>query len=212
MGIRERMQASLAAQLRRPHGLPGRFVGRMLGRANRAAIIEAVEAMDIPPAAELADLGFGGGLGLELLMRRLEEGGHVYGVDQSETMIAAAAHRFRREIRAGVLTLQNAPIEHLPLATGTLDGAITLNTLYFIPDLAAALDECARVLRPSGQLVIGLGDPQNMARNPLTAHGFLVRSLDEITSALRAAHLEVDKHVLVGTGERAFHLLVAQPY
>jgi ubiquinone/menaquinone biosynthesis C-methylase UbiE len=145
-------------------------------------------------------------------MRRLEEGGHVYGVDQSETMIAAAAHRFRREIRAGVLTLHNAPIEHLPLATGTLDGAITLNTFYFITDLAAALDECARVLRPSGQLVIGLGDPQNMARNPLTAHGFLVRSLDEITSALRDVHLEVDKHVLVGTGERAFHLLVAQPY
>jgi SAM-dependent methyltransferase len=97
------------------------------------------------------------------------------------------------------------------LATGSVDGAISLATIYFISDLAGALKECARVLRPSGQLVIGMGDPNAMNREPITAHGFRVRSLAEVTHALLGAGLEVDQHHRVGRGDGAFHLLVAQP-
>jgi ubiquinone/menaquinone biosynthesis C-methylase UbiE len=126
-------------------------------------------------------------------------------------MLAAAARRFRREIKTGRLALHQGSMEALPLEAASLDGAITLNTLYFITDLAGALEECARVLKPSGQLVIGLGDPDTMARQRLTAHGFTVRPLVEVTNALLAAGLEVDQHRRVETADGVFHLLVAQP-
>ena len=184
----------------------------MLNRANRAAITGAVDALDLPSDGVVADLGFGGGAGLDLLLRRLGANGQVHGVDQSATMLSAAAHRFRREVGTGRLRLHQAPVEHLPLETSSLDGAITLNTLYFIPDLAGALQELARVLKPSGQLVIGLGDPNQMARQPVTAHGFRIRPLVEVTNALLAAGLEVDQHRPIGSGRNLFHLLVAQPY
>lgn len=202
----------MASQLGHPHGLPGRVLGRVLNRANRAAITGAVDALDLPPDGVVADLGFGGGAGLDLLLRRLGASGQVHGVDQSAAMLSAAAHRFRREVGTGRLRLHQAPIEHLPLETSSLDGAITLNTLYFIPDLAVALQELARVLKPSGQLVIGLGDPNQMARQPVTAHGFRIRPLAEVINALLAASLEVDQHRPIGSGRNLFHLLVAQPY
>jgi ubiquinone/menaquinone biosynthesis C-methylase UbiE len=184
----------------------------MLNRSNKTAISAAVNALDIPPAATLADLGFGGGIGLALLLGRTGQGGQVHGVDLSATMLTAASRRFRRELGTGQLVLHHAPIERLPLATASIDGAITLNTLYFLDDLAAALSECARVLKPSGQLVIGLADPGMMQRHPLTACGFHVRPLTEVTNALHDAGLEVDQHRRVGARQGAYHLLVTQPY
>ena len=212
MDLPDRVLATLAAQLGHPHGLPGRVLGRVLNRANRAAITGAVNALDLPSDGVAADLGFGGGAGLDLLLRRLGTSGQVHGIDQSATMLSAAAHRFRREVGTGRLRLHRAPIEHLPLETSSLDGIITLNTIYFIADLPVALQEWARVLKPSGQLVVGLGDPNDMARQRVTAHGFHVRPLAEVTNALLAAGLEVDQHRPIGSGRNLFHLLVAQPY
>lgn len=212
MDLRDRWRAAAAAQLGHPHGLRGLAVGRMLNHANKAAITAAVGALDIPPGAVLADLGFGGGLGLELLLGGLEDGGQVHGVDLSDAMLAAAARRFRHQISTGLLVLHEAPLEHLPLETASLDGVITLNTLYFISDLAGALNEWARVLRPSGQLVIGLGDPDEMVGQPMTAHGFRLRPLSEVTSSLLTAGLEVDRRLRLRAGADDFHLLVTQPY
>jgi ubiquinone/menaquinone biosynthesis C-methylase UbiE len=183
----------------------------MLNRANKAPIVAAVRALEISSKATLADLGFGGGIGLALLLGRVGTGGHVHGVDLSTTMLRAAARRFRRELGTGRLALHQAPIERLPMATGSIDGIITLNTLYFIDELAGALNECARVLRPGGTLVIGLADPEMMGIHPLTPHGFHVRPIAEVTSALHDAGLEVAEHSRVGPGKGAYHLLVTRP-
>ena len=210
MDIRGRVMAKLAAQLGHPRGVPGRVIGRMLNRSNKAAIAAAVDALEIPSGAVVADFGFGGGIGIELLLDRLGDSGQVHGIDRSTTMLAAAAQRFSHEITTGRLALHQAPIERLPLATGSVDAAITLNTLYFIADLAGALNELARVLKPGGRLVIGLGDPDAMARQTVTAHGFGLRSIAQVTDALRDAGLDVDRDRRVGNGEDAFHLLVTR--
>lgn len=201
--------AELAAQLGHPRGLPGRLVGRLLNRSNKSTVGAAVDALAVPPGAVLADLGFGGGVGLGLLLRRLGATGQVHGVEVSTTMLTGAARRFRQEIEAGRLVLHRGPIEQLPLPSASVDEAITLNTFYFITDLTGALGECARVLKPGGRLVVGLGDPDAMARLPFTAHGFHLRPVAEVAEKLRDASLEVGEHRRVGTGRTAYHLLVA---
>jgi arsenite methyltransferase len=211
MDLRGRALSSIVRQLGQPRGLPGRGLGRVLNRANRAVNIGAVATLDIQPQSVLADLGFGGGVGLEVLLRHLGVGGQVHGIDRSTTMLDGAARRFRGEISSGRLVLHEGVIEHLPLATASIDGAITLNTLYFIGNLAKALDECARVLKPSGQLVVGLTDPDLMARHPLADHGLHVRPIAQVVKALVSAGLEIEQYRRVGAGDGAFHLLVAQP-
>lgn len=211
MELPDRVLATFASQLGNPRGLPGRVLGRLLNRANRAVITGAVGALDLPSDGVAADLGFGGGAGLDVLLCRLGASGQVHGIDQSATMLSAAAHRFRHEVEGGRLTLHQAPIEHLPLETSSLDGIITLNTIYFVAELAGALQEFARVLKPGGQIVIGLDDPQQMARQSVARHGFRVRPLAEVTNGLLAAGLEVDQHRPIGSGRDLFHLLVARP-
>jgi SAM-dependent methyltransferase len=63
--------------------------------------------------------------------------------------------------------------------------------VYFIPELDAACAELARVLRPGGRAVIGIGDPDVMARLPFTKHGFTIRPVAEIAAALQNSGLQV---------------------
>jgi arsenite methyltransferase len=215
MPLRERAMRALARQLGHPQGWFGRLVGRILNRRNAAAVEAAVAAVPVRPGDVLADIGFGGGVGLDLLLRRLGEvdpaGGRVHGVEVSETMLAAAGRRFRRHVAAGRLQLHLAPVEALPLADSAVDAAITLNTIYFLPDLPAAFREVHRVLRPGGRLVVGLGDPEAMTRIPVTREGFRLRPVDEVIDALGTAGLVVAEHRRVGTGQDAGHLLIAAP-
>jgi arsenite methyltransferase len=91
------------------------------------------------------------------------------------------------------------------------DGAITLNTIYFIPELDLAFAELARVTKSSGRVVIGLGDPDAMAGTPLTQHNFRLRPLPEVIDLLKVAGLTLEHHRRLGQGARAFHLLVTKP-
>jgi len=213
MPVRERLTRALARQLGHPRGPFGRLVGRVLNRRNAPALRAAVAALPVRPGDVLADIGFGGGVGLQLLLRRLDEAGPgsglVHGVDVSGTMLAAASRRFAPQVAAGRLQLHLAPMEALPLGDSTVDAAITLNTIYFLPDLGAAFREVHRVLRPGGRLVVGLGDPEAMTRMTVTREGFRIRPVGEVTEALAAAGLVVAEHRRVGEGEAAVHLLVA---
>ena len=207
---RASMMAGLARQLAHPQGVRGRLVGAMLNRANQAAVSAAVEALPLTHGDTVADLGFGGGVGLDLLLRHVGTSGHVDGVDVSATMLSHAARRFRRDIASGRLRLHAASMTELPLATDSIDGAITLNTIYFISELDLAFAELARVTKRSGRVVIGLGDPDAMAGTQLAQHNFRLRPVPEVIDLLRSAGLTVEDQRRLGQGERAFHLLVAK--
>lgn len=89
-------------------------------------------ALSLTPSDTVADLGFGGAVGLDRLLRRRRRA-HVVGVERD-----------------------------------SLDGAITVNTVYFLDELDRAVAGMAQVTRSSGRIVIGLGDPcrSNAASRP----------------------------------------------
>jgi len=208
MGLRSRMLAGFASQLGRPTGLRGRFVGIMLNRGNRGTIAAAIDALALPPGATAADLGFGGGVGLELLLQRVGAKGQVFGVDLSPTMVSRASGRFKDDVASGRLHLNTGSITHLPLEDESIQGAITINTIYFIAELDRAFSELARVITRSGRVVVGIGDPAMMARLPTTPYGFRIRPPDDVAEMAKSAGLALQDHRRVGQGENAAHLLV----
>lgn len=187
MGLRQRMFAAVAGQLGRPHGLVGRGVAVLLNRGNRPAVAGAVDAAEATAGQAVADIGFGGGLGLDLFLRRVAPQGTVYGVEVAEDMLARARARFADQSAAGQIRLVNGSLTGLPLDEKSLDAAISVNTVYFVSDLDAACAELARVLRPGGRAVLGVGDPDAMARLPFTPYGFTLRPIAEIVAALKNA-------------------------
>jgi arsenite methyltransferase len=207
---RARLIERLARQLAHPRGIGGRAVARLLNRHNAAMIGAAVDAVGVDTGAVVADVGFGGGVGLRLLLDRVGPTGYVHAIDPSSAMVSRARRRFRSQVGTGRLRVHEGSLTAMPLPDSTLDGAITVNTVYFVDDLAAAFGEVARVLRSDGVLVVGIRDPDAMATLPVTAHGFRLRPLAELTEALGAAGLPVTEHRPLGEGKRRHHLLICR--
>jgi ubiquinone/menaquinone biosynthesis C-methylase UbiE len=180
-----------------------------LNRNNREMVLAAVEASGAAPGEHVGDVGFGGALSLGLLLTRVSPGGRVSGVEVSRTMVIRARVLLRRPIARGRLTIELGAATALPFAAAALDAVITVNTVYFLPDLELAFRECARVLRPGGRLVVCLGDPVEMAELPVTEHGFLLRPVAEVWSALTAAGLTLDGNRRAGQPPFSFYVLTA---
>ncbi|WP_408639311.1 class I SAM-dependent methyltransferase [Nocardia yamanashiensis] len=207
--VAARVLSTVAGQLGNPHGTLGKLTARILNRGNRSLIDAAVDAAEPGIGDAVADIGFGGGVGLSLLLARVGATGTVHGFDISPDMIARAASDLRGEIATGRLTVAPGSLTDLPLDDAALDAAITVNTVYFIPDLAPACTEFARVLRPKSRIVIGVNDPDGMAKAPFTRYGFTLRPVAEIRAALEAAGLEVEHRQIP---DRPFtgHLLIGR--
>ncbi|MEV6320478.1 methyltransferase domain-containing protein [Nocardia sp. NPDC051787] len=208
--VRARLLSTVASQLGNPHGVLGKGVAFLLNRGNKTAIAGAVEAATAAPGGIAADVGFGGGAGLSLLLERVGASGVVHGIEISADMLARACSGHARDIGSGRLRLAEGSLTALPLADDSLDAAITVNTVYFVPDLAAACAELARVVHPGGRLVIGIGDPDAMAKLPFTSYGFSLRPVPDVIAALEQAGCTVE-HQRLSTRPIPHHLLVATP-
>jgi arsenite methyltransferase len=184
-------------------------VGVALNLGDSKDVTAAVDSLTIPSSGVVADVGFGGGVGLRRLLDRVDARGKVYGVEVSSVMLSSAARRFSDEIARGQLELRRASITDLPFGSAVLDGVITTHTIYFVSDVDRAFTEIASALKSSGQAVIGLGDPDTMAG--FQPYGFRIRAISEIVQAIENAGLTLTEHRQIGKGTGRFHLLLAAP-
>lgn len=202
----------IGRQLGAPTGPLGALVARMLNKGNAGTIRAAVEALELPAGATTADIGFGGGIGLDLLLEVVGPTGRVTGIEPSTDMIARAGRSRAAAVAEGRLELHEGTLGAIPLADQALQGWITINTIYFVDDLAAATSELARVLRPEGRGVVGMADPDWMAKDfAFVEHGFRVRPVPEVVGVLADAGLSVDHRQLRRGEEPPYHLLVCSP-
>ena len=170
----------------------------------------AVAASAASENQRVADVGFGGGIGLQLLLERVGPSGRVDGIDVSPTMVAQARRTYAAACAAGTLSAATGSMLDLPLPDDSLDAAITVNTVYFLDDVTPALKEFHRVLKPGGRLVIGIGDPAAMARAAVTAHGFHLRSVDDLLEVMTARGFVHARAERATDGRMTPHLLVGQ--
>jgi hypothetical protein len=74
----------------------------------------------------------------------------------------------------------------------------------YLPDPTACLREIARILRPTGRAVLGVGDPDFMATLPFTKERVQLRPLPEVLEIVRAAGFDVATTYELGPAARHF--------
>jgi len=94
------------------------------------------------------EVGIGSGLNLSHYGESVEQ---VIGIDPSEKLLSMAAHVVSRPSLQ--VTLLKGSAETIPLENASIDTVVTTWTLCTIPDVAAALSEMCRVLKPDGRLL-----------------------------------------------------------
>lgn len=86
------------------------------------------------------------GCGTGLILDRLAKGHDVYGMDLSSGMLSHASQRGLR--------VSQASIDRLPYPDQSFDGVVSFKVLAHIPNIAATIEELARVTKPGGHLVL----------------------------------------------------------
>lgn len=101
----------------------------------------------------VVDLGSGGGLDVFLAAKQVGPEGRAIGIDMTEDMVKLAR---KNAAKGGYdnAEFHLAPIENMPLESGTVDCVISNCVLNLVADKDAALKEIYRILKPGGRLAV----------------------------------------------------------
>jgi ubiquinone/menaquinone biosynthesis C-methylase UbiE len=157
MTVTQTVIAAMVGQFGRPRGLAGSAAGWMMAHrpSNTRRNRWAVSLLDVQPGERVLEIGFGPGVAIAELSRRVGEAGHVHGIDHSEVMRRHAARRNAAAIERGKVTLTRAPVDRLPdVVDGPFDAILAVNSLGFWPEPAERLRELRRRLRQGGRIAI----------------------------------------------------------
>ena len=110
----------------------------------------ALDAARVTSGTRLLDAGCGAGL---LALLASLRGARVSALDASPGLLAIARERLPgADVREGDL-------EALPFADASFDAVTAVNSLFYAADMAAAMRELVRVVRPGGRVVVTAWGP-----------------------------------------------------
>jgi ubiquinone/menaquinone biosynthesis C-methylase UbiE len=164
---------------------------RRLHAADAAVERAIVAALAGAPMRALLDLGTGTGRILELLGPEVERG---LGIDLSLDMLALARARLDR---AGLrhCSVRQGDIYELALPNDSFDVVVIHQVLHFLDDGARAIHEAARVLRPSGRLlIVDFGPHELEFLREEHAHRRLGFAPETVAQWMKAAGLDLVLH------------------
>jgi ubiquinone/menaquinone biosynthesis C-methylase UbiE len=157
MRIKQKIFSVVSRQFRQPSGVLGWMAGweMALNPGNRKRNAWAVSLLDLSSDARVLEVGFGPGIAIRELAKRLPDG-KVCGIDHSEAMRRFASRRNAAPVRAGRVELSLGSAEDLPEFGQRFDAVITVNSLQFWPEPTERLSEILALLNPGGRIAVVL--------------------------------------------------------
>lgn len=119
--------------------------------AQRHRTLTALEPRE---GERILDIGAGPGLLVADMAAVVGPGGHVTGLEISDSMLAVARQRFASSAIADRITLVKGDATALPFPDASFDAATSTQVYEYVADVDQALAELHRVLRPGGRALI----------------------------------------------------------
>ncbi|WP_413187768.1 class I SAM-dependent methyltransferase [Paraburkholderia sacchari] len=154
VAVMSAFEAVLMRSFGRPRGILGRLGGKLMASMNKPCAAWVVGLLDIRAPDRVLEIGFGPGVGIQLLVETAMPA-HVDGIDASQEMLKQATARNAAAIGDGKVNLRLGPAESLPFDDDTFDKILTINSMQVWQDPEAALAEIRRVLKAGGAIALG---------------------------------------------------------
>lgn len=118
-----------------------------------------VELLEIKSSDKILDLGCGHGQTVVHIAEKIGKNGKAYGLDVNENLLAVAERVLANHIKNGKVELLKENVSNrLPFSNNYLDKIVCHNVLECIPDKAKLINECHRVLKNGGLLIMSHSD------------------------------------------------------
>jgi phosphatidylethanolamine/phosphatidyl-N-methylethanolamine N-methyltransferase len=119
--------------------------GAVFDRGRRAAIAAAEQV-----GGRILEVGVGTGISLPGYSSQ----NRIIGIDLSEAMLRKAQRRVADLSLTNVEQLEVMDAEHLLFPDASFDVVVANHVISTVPNPETALDECARMLRPGGEMIL----------------------------------------------------------
>jgi arsenite methyltransferase len=180
------LKSFLVRQLGNPHGWFAPFTARFLNRGNARQNTDCIDALRLETHHRVLEVGFGGGGSFARLLSDCADG-RITGCDISHEMVQRAKSRFSEFIEGDRLEVVEGPIAELAFVEASFDRVMSVNTLYFWPDLAAGLKRILHVLEPGGSFVTSVVPAAMLKKVGFDGQGFRCEDPEFYQAALEAA-------------------------
>ena len=141
------------SQYQKPRGWVGRLLLWNMNSRHSGVTDWGLSHVHIEPHWTILDVGCGGGRTVSKLANATPQG-KVYGVDYSETSVAATTKTNARWINMQRVEVRHGSVSELPFQDATFDLVTAVETHFWWPDIPAGIREIFRVLKPGGTLAI----------------------------------------------------------
>ena len=149
--------------------------GRGMEKSHWEITRQLIDLMHVQPHDNVADLGCGVGWATRVLAERASRG-LVVGIDLSDQMIEQAVSEYRNPANAIFLVADAARI---PCADGFFTSLLSVESIYYYPNLEGVFQEVCRILRPASK-----------------AHFLVNYYRENVYSHAWAKHIDIPVHLL----------------
>lgn len=178
------MLEAVGRQLKRPSGLFGRIISRMMNARNRKFYFRMISEMRIQNRDRVYEIGYGPGIGIQMIASNISNC-TISGIDFSELMVKMASKRNKRFIDEGRVHLKHGDLITADTSEEHYDKIFCVNVIYFWKDLKPVFQKIHSMLSSEGSFFIFMTPAEDLSG------GFAVEfnkySIEEVVTALRDA-------------------------
>ncbi len=179
-------RAFLSQQLGFPSGWFGQLLLQFLNRSNAPMNDLVLQEIQLQSGDRILEIGFGGG---DLIHKIVQTGqtSLIVGIERSPDALKIGQKRFQSFIQQGNVELHLADAMALPFPEHHFSKLCAVNTIYFWPDVPQVLNECRRVLSPSGKFVLCYASKKYLEQKSFSRHGFTTYEVSQVELMLKSA-------------------------
>lgn len=140
-------------QTSNPSGLFGKLLTSIWSIHFNSLSDWTVRSTPIAKGSKILEVGYGGGSTIKNLLKHNDDI-HVYGIDLSQESLQQSSKVNKDAIANNRVHLEIGDVSKMSYADNSFDGIFAIQSHIYWDDLEKGIDECYRVLKPGGVLVI----------------------------------------------------------
>ncbi|EFI52781.1 class I SAM-dependent methyltransferase [Afipia sp. 1NLS2] len=180
----------IAEQGRKPSGLLGQIVARVMAKETADENGFALELLQPRPEDAVLEIGCGHGETLAKCAKIISRGS-LCGIDFSPVMHRHAKRRHRRLVAEKRIEFHFGSNDWLPFDDQSFDKVFAVHTIYFWKTPLDHLAEAHRVLKPEGRFVLGFRPAEDAGfRATYPSEIYYIRPEAEVAKLTRDAGFE----------------------
>jgi len=160
------MKKVIAKQLRKPSGILGFLMGRLLAKQNTFTYQAIEKHLDFSGIKHAFEIGYGPGAGIQYFHGKY--GIKIDGVDFSDAMYKTATRKNKTAIKDDTIFLRKSDFLTMEKIADRYDCVYFANVTYFWDDLAKPFEKIRDMIKGNGKLVFYMTNDTFLKKYPVT--------------------------------------------